>query len=96
MTTTIKVPNREIAIRAFDYLRHERKTVPALRLAHHLLHHESISLGIGDTDWDIDTALQRYGGEPKTGYGHSAHFNFEGKTVMERDRFQQTFYEEDR
>ena len=64
MTTTIKVPNREIAIRAFDYLRHERKTVPALRLAHHLLHHESISLGIGDTDWDIETALHRCGGEP--------------------------------
>ena len=53
MTTTIKVPNREIAIRAFDYLRHERQTVPALRLAHHLLHHERRSLGIGDTDWDM-------------------------------------------
>ena len=96
MTTTIKVPNREIAIRAFDYLRHERKTAPALRLAHHLLHHESISLGIGDTDWDIDTALQRYGGGPQTGYGHSAPFHFEGKTGMERDRIPRTFYEEDR
>jgi hypothetical protein len=96
MTTSIKVPNREIAILAFDHLRHERKTIPALRLAYHLLHHEGISLGIGDTDWDIDTALQRYGGEPRTGYGHSAHFDFNGKTVMERDRFQRTFYEEDR
>ena len=33
METTIKVSNREIAIRAFDYLRHDRKTDSALRLA---------------------------------------------------------------
>ena len=88
MTTTIKVPNREIAIRAFDYLRHERKTVPALRLAHHLLHHESISLGIGDTDWEIDTALHKCGGEPKTGYGHMAHFHFDGETEMETEKYE--------
>ena len=31
MGTTIKVPNREIAIRAFDHLRQERKTDSALR-----------------------------------------------------------------
>ena len=37
METTIKVSNREIAIRAFDHLRHEKKTDSALRLAHHLL-----------------------------------------------------------
>ena len=54
MATTVKVPNRDIAIRAFDYLRREHKTFPALRLAYHLFHHEGISLGIGDTDWDID------------------------------------------
>lgn len=96
MATTVKVPNRDIAIGAFDYLRHEHKTFSALRLAHHLLHHEGISLGIGDTDWDIDMALQRYGGEPRSGYGHSARFDFNGKTVMERDKFQQVFHEEDR
>lgn len=90
MATTVKVPNRDIAIRAFDYLRHEHKTFSALRLAHHLLHHEGISLGIGDT------ALQRFGGEPRSGYGHSARFDFNGKTVMERDKFQQVFHEEDR
>ncbi len=53
MGTTIKVPNREIAIRAFDYLRHERKTDSALRLAHHLLHYDRIFTrhrrsGLGD------------------------------------------------
>ena len=46
MATTVKVPNRDIAIRAFDYLRREHKTFPALRLAYHLFHHEGISLGI--------------------------------------------------
>lgn len=88
MTTTIKVSNREIAIRAFDYLRHEHKTVPALRLAHHLLHHGSISLGIGNTDWEIDTALHRCGGEPTTGYGHTAHFHFDGETEMEAEKYE--------
>lgn len=56
METTIKVSNREIAIRAFDYLRHDRKTDSALRLAHHLLHYDRISLGIGEVDWEIDMA----------------------------------------
>ena len=47
METTIKVSKREIVIRAFDHLRHEHKTYSALRLAHHLLHYDRISLGIG-------------------------------------------------
>ena len=42
MGTTIKVSNREIAIRAFEHLRQERKTDSALRLAHHLLHYLSL------------------------------------------------------
>ncbi len=91
METTIKVSNREIAIRAFDYLRHERKADSALRLAHHLLHYESISLGIGDVDWEIDMALQRYGGEPKAGYRYSAHFSFKGETEMEKERYDKIF-----
>lgn len=59
MGTTIKVSNREIAIRAFDHLRHERKSDSALRLAHHLLHYDRISLGIGEVDWEIDLAIQK-------------------------------------
>lgn len=58
METTIKVSNREIAIRAFDHLRHERMSDSALRLAHHLLHYDRISLGIGEVDWEIDMAIQ--------------------------------------
>ena len=57
MGTTIKVSNREIAIRAFEHLRQERKTDSALRLAHHLLHYDLISLGIGEVDWEIDMAI---------------------------------------
>ena len=75
METTIKVPNREIAIRAFDHLRHERKTDSALRLAHHLLHYDRISIGIGEVDWEIDMAIQKFGGNPRTGYRYSAHFS---------------------
>lgn len=58
MEKSIKVSNREIAIRAFDHLRHERKSDSALRLAHHLLHYDRISLGIGEVDWEIDMAIQ--------------------------------------
>ena len=57
--------HREIAIRAFDYLRHEHKTDSALRLAHHLLHYDRISLGIGEVDWEIDMAIQKFGGNPE-------------------------------
>ena len=65
MGTTIKVSNREIAIRAFEHLRQERKTDSALRLAHHLLHYDLISLGIGEVDWEIDMAIQKFGGNPR-------------------------------
>ena len=47
-----------------------------------------ISLGIGDTDWEIDTALHKCGGEPKTGYGHMAHFHFDGETEMEAEKYE--------
>ena len=86
METTIKVSNREIAIRAFDYLRHDRKTDSALRLAHHLLHYDRISLGIGE---EIDMAIQKFGGNPRTGYRYSAHFSFNAETEMEKERYEE-------
>ena len=91
METTIKVSNREIAIRAFDYLRHEHKTDSALRLAHHLLHYDRISLGIGEVDWEIDMAIQKFGGNPRTGYRYSAHFCFNTDTEMEKERYEEIF-----
>ena len=69
METTVKIPNREIALAAFDRLRREKRKDAALRLAGCMLRGTYISLGIGDTDWEIDTALHKCGGEPKTGYG---------------------------
>ena len=89
MGTTIKVSNREIAIRAFDHLRHERKSDSALRLAHHLLHYDRISLGIGEVDWEIDMAIQKFGGNPRTGYRYSAHFSFNAETEMEKERYEE-------
>ena len=68
----MKIPNREIALAAFDRLRREKRKDAALRLAGCMLRGTYISLGIGDTDWEIDTALHKCGGEPKTGYGHMA------------------------
>ena len=59
----LKISNRQIAMMAFDRLREENKKDSALRLARCLLQGTSISLGIGDIDWDIDTAIRQCGGE---------------------------------
>ena len=91
MEKSIKVSTREIAIRAFDHLRHERKSDSALRLAHHLLHYDRISLGIGEVDWEIDMAIQKFGGNPRTGYRYSAHFSFNAETEMEEERYEEIF-----
>ena len=91
MEKSIKVSNREIAIRAFDHLRHERKSDSALRLAHHLLHYDRISIGIGEVDWGIDIAIQKFGGNPRTGYRDSAHFSFKGETEMEKEKYEEIF-----
>ena len=54
----IKISNRQIALMAFDRLRKDDKTDSALKLARCILHGTSISLGIGDIDWEIDRAIQ--------------------------------------
>ena len=61
----LKISNRQIAMMAFDRLRKENKKDSALRLARCLLQGTSISLGIGDIDWDIDTAIRQCGGEDR-------------------------------
>ena len=83
METTVKIPNREIALAAFDRLRREQRKDAALRLAGCMLRGTYISLGIGDTDWEIDTALHQCGG-----YGHTAHFHFDGETEMETEKYE--------
>ncbi|MDB1056615.1 hypothetical protein [Phocaeicola vulgatus] len=85
--STITVENKGIAIMAFDKLTKENKTDSALRLARNLLRNTSISLGIGDIDWDIDMAIQQCGGEPRTGYGYTARFHFNRKTEMEKSKY---------
>ena len=84
----INISNRQIALMAFDRLRKEDKKDSALKLARSLLRDTSISLGIGDTDWDIDRAIQQCGGEPKTGYRHTAHFHFNRNTEVEKERYE--------
>ena len=77
----IKISNRQIALMAFDRLRKEDKTDSALKLARCMLHGTSISLGIGDIDWEIDRAIQQCGGVPRTGYRYTAYFHFNRNTV---------------
>ena len=82
----IKISNRQIALMAFDRLRKDDRKDSALKLARCLLRDTSISLGIGDIDWDIDTAIRQCGGEPKTGYRYTAYFHFNRNTEMEKKR----------
>ena len=84
---TITIINKEIALMAFDRLRKEEKKDAALKLANSLLRGTSISLGISDIDWEIDMAIQQCGGEPKTGYRHTAYFHFNRNTEMEKERY---------
>lgn len=72
---------------AFDRLCRENKADSALRLARNLLRSTSISLGIGNIDWDIDMAIRQCGGEPRTGYRYTAYFHFNRKTEMEKERY---------
>ena len=72
METTVKIPNREIALAAFDRLRREQRKDAALRLAGCMLRGTYISLGIGDTDWEIDTALTLW---QRTDYNSTLCFN---------------------
>ena len=83
----MKISNRQIAMMAFDRLRKEDKKDSALKLARCLLRGTSISLGIGDIDWDIDMAIQQCGGEPRTGYWYTAHFHFNRNTETEKERY---------
>ncbi|MCM1107948.1 MAG: hypothetical protein NC388_02700 [Clostridium sp.] len=84
----LTIPNREIATMAFDRLRRERKTDAAIRLAASMLHSAYISLGISDVDWDIDCAIQKCGGEPRTvHYGYTARFHFSRDTEMSEHRY---------
>jgi hypothetical protein len=85
---TVTISNREIATMAFDRLRREKKNDAALRLAGTMLHSTSICLGIGDTDWEIDLAIQKCGGEPRTNYcGYAARFHFSRETEMSELRY---------
>ena len=84
---TITISNREIALMAFDRLRKDDRKDSALKLARCMLHGTSISLGIGDIDWEIDMAIRQCGGEPRTGYRYTARFHFNLKTEMEKEKY---------
>ena len=69
---------------AFDRLRKEDKKDSALKLARCMLQNASISLGIGDIDWDIDMAIRQCGGVPRTGYRYTAYFTSTGIRKWQR------------
>ncbi len=87
-TTEEKYPTGKSRSRHLTGSAGKKRKDAALRLAGCMIRGTYISLGIGDTDWEIDTALHKCGGEPKTGYGHMAHFHFDGETEMETEKYE--------
>lgn len=73
---------KEIAILAFDHLRGEKKTDAALALASALIKSQSITLGLGDTDWEIQSALEYCGYMPPTVSRYRALMSFTGTVKL--------------
>ena len=73
---------KEIATLAFDRLRSEKKTDAALTLASALIKSQSITLGLGDTDWEIQSALEYCGYTPPTVSRYRALMSFEGTVKL--------------
>ena len=36
-------------------------------------------------------AIQKFGGNPRTGYRYTAHFSFNAETEMEKERYEEIF-----
>lgn len=69
--------NREIAIKAFDYLYGKGLNESAEKLLDCLNNSTYICLGVGDIDWEIEMAIQRFGGQVKVNnVGYMAKFYF--------------------
>lgn len=68
----------EIAKLAFLKLREDGLKDAALRLAYFLINSKSMTLGIGDIDWEIENALRYCGYDPVTVSGYRASVCFTG------------------
>lgn len=69
---------REIAAKAYDFMLKYGQTESAARLKKALDTAEYITLSYGDVDWDIQTALEKYGATFHYTYPHNfARFTFD-------------------
>lgn len=83
----VETCNSQIAKLAFFKLYQDKKIDAALRLANCILSHDSITLGIGDVDWEIEIALNYCGAHPSVGRKYMANFNFKGKTLLPEEQY---------
>jgi len=89
----VEVDNKQIAKMAFYKLCDKKKNDSALRLANCILSFDSITLGLGDIDWDIEMALDHCGGKPMVGRRYLATFNFKGKTRVSEEQYERLISE---
>lgn len=84
----IEVNNSQIAKIAFSKLYQEEKKDSALRLACTILSGDSIKLGIGDTDWEIEIAFNYCGAQLSIGRRYMATFRFKGTTTIPEGHYE--------
>ena len=85
--TLMNVSNKEIAKMAFFKLYFERKTNSAARLASALIGSNSITMGFGDIEWEIEEALIFCGAHPSIGKRNNSYFGFNGITKMNEGHY---------
>jgi hypothetical protein len=84
----VEIDNSQIAKIAFSKLYHEGKKDSALRLASSILSGDSIKLGIGDTDWEIEIAFNYCGAQLSAGRRYMATFRFKGITTIPEGHYE--------
>lgn len=84
----IAIDNMRIARMAFFRLYRDGQKDAALRLANCILSHDGIKLSVGDTDWEIEAAINYCGGHASVGSRYIASFSFTGKTDISEERCQ--------
>lgn len=87
-TEMVETDNSKIAKLAFFKLYQDKKKDAALRLANCIFSHDSITLSIGDIDWEIEIALNYCGAHPSVGRRYMASFNFKGKTKLPEGHYE--------
>lgn len=98
----VRKTGKELLKMVFDYLIMNGQKDSALKVAKVLIRDISVKLvlGIGDDDWNIQTAIERFGGEVKSSPSNPniAYFSLEYYHTLDEEKYNETYdlvYNED-